>query len=197
MYTDTIVSGDFQYYKVMPFGLQDKNMLLHQSTTESVQYVILVELHWMWLLWTCSFLANITGSNVIYIVPRAVRVRVDLEWGWSVGIMMNSLFVCTLTHSLYIKRQYPISSLTFCGADPNDTRWVSVCVWVSECVCVYVSEWVSERVCVCVCVCVCVLHAKRPNNHFYPSPSSLLLCIVWATCMLTHCTSKWSAFITE
>ena len=26
------------------------------------------------------------------------------------------------THSLYIKRQYPISSITYCGADPSDTR---------------------------------------------------------------------------
>jgi hypothetical protein len=28
-----------------------------------------------------------------------------------------------IVYRLYIKRQYPISSLTYCGADPNDTRW--------------------------------------------------------------------------
>ena len=51
-------------------------------------------------------------------------------------------------HRMYIKRHYPISSITFCAVDPNDTR----------CVCVYVCVWVWVCTCMCVgCVCVCVL----------------------------------------
>ena len=58
-----------------------------------------------------------------------------------------------LLFRLYIKRQYPISSITFCALDPNDTRCVCVCV----CVCMGVCMGVY------VCVCVRVLTSLVPR----------------------------------
>jgi hypothetical protein len=68
---------------------------------------------------------DVTGPVSEVTLAETVQQRKSLNISVSVVTFKASKEGVTISdniNGLYIKRQYPISSLTYCGADPNDTR---------------------------------------------------------------------------
>ena len=69
---------------------------------------------------------DVSGPGSAVTLAEAVKQRKLLDISVSVVTFKaakEGLTVSDNISGLYIKRQYPISSVTYCGADPNDTRW--------------------------------------------------------------------------
>ena len=128
---------------------------------------------WRFALYKCFIIIIISLYLVLWQKP------------WDIEIIATDVLILLIYHRLKEIQRQKISLVIYCSwikpeSSVNSWFYLTLCVYMCECVRVCVYVWVSVCVCVYVCVCVCVCACVQ------------CACVcVWINVLLCLFTPRW------